>query len=640
MTIPEWVFKPQQPGDTTRDPISGEFFATEAIRNSAEALVREGIQNSLDASQKAGPVRVRIHLSAADGTASAVAMRPLLAGIEPHLLASGNGLRHDTLPQPTQQCRFLVFEDFGTRGLEGDPDQWHKVDGRANKFYAFFRAEGESDKTEADRRGRWGVGKFVFPRASMGSTFFGLTIRADDRRQLLLGRSILKSHAAGGIRYVPDGYFGITKSVGDGRLIVPVEAPDFLDHFRRTFDLRRTEEPGLSLVVPWYDPEITADRLLEAAIRDWFFSILSGELEVTVGDRKLDSQSLEEHVGRLSAELRGELDPLLSLTRFALSTEGLAPTTLAPADTANSPRWHDAMLADDVAIRLRTTLDAERPIAVRIPIKVKRKRAAHVDSWLDIFLVRDSGADDGRPVFVREGVIVSDAKGGRARGYRSLAVINDSGLADLLGDAENPAHTEWRADTGNFKEKYTHGPGYLTFVKQSVAELINRVQATEDDTAPDLLIDLFSLPESLNERLARPAPGPPTPGRNPEPLPDLPLPRKPAPYRVTRVAGGFTLTRGSAEAATPAELIVTVAYDVRRGNPFRKYDPADFRLFVEPVLVTGEYRGLDDVDNSGNSVHLKVTDPDFRMTITGFDTRRDLIVRVVAKGEYRDDQAA
>jgi hypothetical protein len=36
-----WHFRPLTPGEPTRDPIIGEFFATEAIRNPAEAVVRE-----------------------------------------------------------------------------------------------------------------------------------------------------------------------------------------------------------------------------------------------------------------------------------------------------------------------------------------------------------------------------------------------------------------------------------------------------------------------------------------------------------------------------------------------------------------------------------------------------------------------
>src|SRR5690606_738794 len=48
-SYPEWTFYEWRTGPSQRDPIQGEFFATEAIRDPAEALVREGIQNSLDA---------------------------------------------------------------------------------------------------------------------------------------------------------------------------------------------------------------------------------------------------------------------------------------------------------------------------------------------------------------------------------------------------------------------------------------------------------------------------------------------------------------------------------------------------------------------------------------------------------------
>ena len=37
----KWHFRPYAPGEKTRDPIQGEFFATEAIRNPAEALTCE-----------------------------------------------------------------------------------------------------------------------------------------------------------------------------------------------------------------------------------------------------------------------------------------------------------------------------------------------------------------------------------------------------------------------------------------------------------------------------------------------------------------------------------------------------------------------------------------------------------------------
>ena len=81
----QWSFTKYRPEETMRDPIQGEFFATEAIRNPAQALVREGVQSSLDAALPENPVRFRVRLVSADGAlpsskASAyVRRRPLAA---------------------------------------------------------------------------------------------------------------------------------------------------------------------------------------------------------------------------------------------------------------------------------------------------------------------------------------------------------------------------------------------------------------------------------------------------------------------------------------------------------------------------------------------------------------------------------
>jgi hypothetical protein len=65
-----WYFRPLEVGETTRKPIQGEFFSTEAIRNFTEALVREGIQNSLDAGTES-PIRVRLFLASGNNAAPA-----------------------------------------------------------------------------------------------------------------------------------------------------------------------------------------------------------------------------------------------------------------------------------------------------------------------------------------------------------------------------------------------------------------------------------------------------------------------------------------------------------------------------------------------------------------------------------------
>ncbi len=42
-----WHYRVKAPAEKVRDPIQGEFFSTEAIKNPADALVREALQNAI-----------------------------------------------------------------------------------------------------------------------------------------------------------------------------------------------------------------------------------------------------------------------------------------------------------------------------------------------------------------------------------------------------------------------------------------------------------------------------------------------------------------------------------------------------------------------------------------------------------------
>ncbi len=202
-----WRFHEQRPTDNVHNPISGEFFSTEAVKDVTEAIVREGVQNTLDARAIRADgnrelAQVRIYLSEQAGALSPARARLWFDSLWPHITAPANGLRNQ--PSPDEPCQFLVFEDFGTVGLTGDPAEHRLTEGVTNHFLNFFRAEGHSDKG-GDDRGSWGVGKTVFPRASRIGSFFGFTRRSDDARKLLLGRSILKFHRVGRTAYKSDG---------------------------------------------------------------------------------------------------------------------------------------------------------------------------------------------------------------------------------------------------------------------------------------------------------------------------------------------------------------------------------------------------------------------------------------------------
>src|SRR3989344_782054 len=244
----QWYFDTYRPQDKRRDPIQGEFFSSETISDPGRALVREGIQNSLDAAIGNDSVLVRIYVSGKENARQSRDVGEFFAGGWGHFRAEPeNGLRE--VPKDNEPCEFLVFEDFSTKGLTGNISEVPRGKDHKNAFAHFFRADGISDKGEGDR-GSWGVGKTVFQRSSRLNTMFGFTVRHDDHRALLMGMSELKGHSLEKKDYMPDGWFGSHREDG---VVMPLEDAAPLDRFRKCFSLERRSESGLSVVVPWLD---------------------------------------------------------------------------------------------------------------------------------------------------------------------------------------------------------------------------------------------------------------------------------------------------------------------------------------------------------------------------------------------------
>jgi hypothetical protein len=632
-----WHFRPLAIGEKTREPIQGEFFSTEAIHNPTEALVREGIQNSLDAGTEL-PVRVRLFLASGQNAAPASRVTPWLKGAWEHIQANGNGLREP--PSESDVCPFLVFEDFGTRGLQGDVSQAFDEPGIKNHFFYFFRAEGRSGKSELDR-GRWGIGKHVFPRSSRISTFFGLTIRADDEKQLLMGHTVLKSHraAASATPFSPDGYFGQRQP---NNLVLPISEKATIEKFSADFNLKRDKNLGLSIVVPFVDPDFTANHLKEAVVCGYFYPILTGALVVTVEtpttSTVIDAETLVDVALGLDGETGKELLQLVDLAQWGADCKPQNIIKLSPCNP-DKPSWNDDLIPAEEVKSLRKKLDAGEKLAVRATLTVREKGQGRQakQTHFDFFLWQD-GFESGKTVFIREGIIISDVRALRTRGVRSLVVIEDKPIATLLGDAENPAHTQWQTDSSNFKNKYIHGPAYLTFVKEIVYSFVHALRAQEEEEDPNLLLEIFSLPAPKDEE-------PPSrpeerkkkkKGEETEDDTKVIEPRKKR-FRIQKSAGGFTVTRGDVGTQPPTWLNIQAAYDVRRGNPLSKYHPADFKIGSGDVRISDQ-KGIRIAERGENNLSIEILDPDFSVTVEGFDEKRDVFVNVKMKEGTDDSQ--
>ena len=81
-----WCFRKMQRREINADPVQGEFFTPEGL---ADGLVREMIQNALDAAAGGDPVRIRFSFSdaAVPGEVADVYQTGLLEHLEPSQVA-------------------------------------------------------------------------------------------------------------------------------------------------------------------------------------------------------------------------------------------------------------------------------------------------------------------------------------------------------------------------------------------------------------------------------------------------------------------------------------------------------------------------------------------------------------------------
>jgi hypothetical protein len=277
---PEWRFRVMAKGEVNQNPIHDTFFDSEEMRSAVDALVREDNQNHLDASIGKGPVLIRVFFPQSHQFITGAAKENILQNLLPHVKA---GIaRGDTIPRTAEPLSYLLIEDFGTKGLIGDPllddDPGPSV---KNDFYYFFRNVGRSQKGEMDR-GRWGIGKVVYPASSRIQAFLALTTRSDDGKTLAMGHAVLEQHNLSKNKFCPFGYFGVFPEKSSPHFVYPIVDLAELKSLRTQFHMRRKDESGLSLIILYPVDDLKPEDYVRSTIKHYFLPILTGDLQVQV----------------------------------------------------------------------------------------------------------------------------------------------------------------------------------------------------------------------------------------------------------------------------------------------------------------------------------------------------------------------
>jgi hypothetical protein len=604
-----------RPGDTASDPgFARTFFSADAARS----LVRESIQNSLDARDPSkSSITVRFTLRSGGNGALPSAATPFFDGLWEHIHSKDTGL--DKPPTIGEKIAYLVVEDFGTRGLTGSPEAWSPFESKQNAFYLFFRALGRSGK-ENEERGRWGVGKFVFPLASRAHSLLGYTVPTDSGVPILMGRAVLKVHQTNGVAFHPDGHWGQRKT--EHGLVIPERDARLLKQFREVFNLHRSDEPGLSVVVPWLSLALNGSSITEAVVAEYFLPILRAELTIEIDDngivKTIDAATIVKVAESISSpELRARIDLAVEAATWPLQSIVEIKTIEPHGETA----W-DTLITDVEKRSLLESLDSGKPIAVRVPTTVRHREKIAARSWFDVFLQRVEGVGRTRPLIVREGITISEDKTPSVQDCVALIVVDHGPLAGLVGDAETPAHTTLQPDL--VADKYVSAGKILKIIRGSAAGIISSLESSADADDFALLADFFPIVDEDEPERKRKAKGK---GKEPVTPPIPPIAKVSPRYRVTQTAGGFQVS-GTEEGDLPSSLTIRIAYQVRRGNPLKRYNPLDFSLQRRDLRVAIEKAAV--LEKGHNTLIVAPSAPGFKIDISGFDRMRDLIVRVDA----------
>lgn len=605
-----------------RDPVQGEFFNEESIVGTERTLVREAIQNALDAGVEGETVVVRMRL----GSIPRSEAEPFLHGLREHV-GSIDGSPDGVFEE--EMCRFLVIEDFGTSGLTGDIDARATAAAQRSNYIGFVLSEGSSAKSREDR-GRWGLGKYVFPKVSRVLTFFALSVQHGDPQgfgRFVIGRSILRHHAIGDDSFAPDGFW----AQKDGDWFVPFRGDATVESFASTWSVaRRDDEGGLSIVIPFVASDLSAPGLLRAVVREYFVAIERGHLSVRISgegfDHLVDSDSLDAVVSELDAADGDSVRRQLDLLRWYRRLEADAVEELSP----DAGLRIEQMVSESTRTTAATALASEGGrVAVRVPVTVRRAegpRAGEADPTHFVVLLEGSPGAPSERRYCRGGLLIPGVTGTSHNGVMSLLLAEDGPIMEFLGDAEDPGHSTWREQGDHFRGKYEKGRDLLRFVRHFPGSFVRLARHSDDDRIEDYFAQWLSVPEVDPGSRVRPTKA----GRDEPGGGEPPGPREPREFGWSvnrRADGSVRLARDQAvEAAAP--VVLKLAYDVDTGNAFARFQEFDFSLRSDgrgPMLgltVEGDSGAVEVLGHNAIAIGggAEVTE----VVLTGLDPHRDV----------------
>jgi len=450
----KWHFGRETGREQLSDPMSEHF--KDDIYTS---LVRESIQNSLDAAIGTEPVRVEFLYKQINSRDF-----PNFFGLRNHINGCidyyGKEAKRvyepmlDSFPENDglkQTIPYLRVADYNTKGMtyaEGDTK---------STFYAFVRAIGVTVKDDTGARGgSFGYGKAAYYKMSPFSTVFISTMDTNLLR-CFEGASVLSTHKLNGEVLTSVGYY-------DNNNGKPVTNSDNIPvPFRR-------DESGSNIDIIGIEKDSdSVDNILTEVIRNFWMAIHDGILEVKVEDVYLNKDNLYDLMKRYFPRM--------------------ADNTKRNSSTYTNPRpYYDAVANTDKDDAHRLFTD-------------KLESVGNVKLYTAI-IPEEEGMERTKVVFMRSlKMHVYTQKYNLSNSIAAVFLCEDRNGNRLLGHLEPPAHNEWKAKHWRDERNHIIPDGQIAldeiqeFINRSFRSLINAEEGESQDITE--LEDYLPIPSEL-----------------------------------------------------------------------------------------------------------------------------------------------
>jgi hypothetical protein len=628
-----WFFPLIAPHRVQGRGLAEDNFAAEERKNE-EIMGREGYQNALDARRDGSEQGVRVALRILP--ADQIDTDYLKELITPEYGARLESSTDSSVKLECSKARVLIIEDFGTTGLEGAFVD-STIDGDGENWNAFWFREGEGAKSGRASNGRAGQGKVTFYRIGKSRAIFGLTIRQSDSKTLLMGRSSFRrDYSYEDLKYERDSFWCFRSN----DCILPMMDPSQINRFKEAFNLQRTQEPGLSLVIP-FPVEFSMDELVRTAIADFYLPIARNRLEIQIGNELIDASNLDSKADQAlsdatAREVRSSFTKgFRSMVRNVLDIQDRnePPITLGKG-WEKAATLKEELLPDGALESLRSSVDRGELISVRFPITVKPKHTAPIDTWFDVYLEVPERLDRVEEAYIRRDLLIGSERHLSTLSYlpkaRGLTLIEDDAISAFLADAEEPTHLKWNASRPRLSEDYKSPKELVRSVRQAMPRLLILLSGGDAKRDVKALAKYFTKPMQSG---ARYNPGGKNEGDDTTVVIDMPEPRR-KPFRFDTHIDSITVRpNGSAGPKIedlPIDCELETAYEGLDQDPFAAYDPFDFDL-GDAQAFKQSHRGVSSLVAKNNIIKFEIVEPDFELKLSGFDPHIRLRARMTFK---------